>query len=181
MHHEPELETANTKVTDFKTRKAGLEVEVKNIQADPEIIQALEIEREKQTDANADLAGLHDKTDDLQKAYGKSKREYDDLELQFNEGENAIEKAEVELEELLAADSAGEDTFLGFLRRNKPNWAADIGRVVSPETLLRTDLAPVLGDGSDLYGVTIDLEQLKAGRYSSEKPSSRKSSWLGAG
>lgn len=169
LHHEPELETANTKVTDFKTRKAGLEVEVKNIQADPEIIQALEIEREKQTDANADLAGLHDKTDDLQKAYGKSKREYDDLELQFNEGENAIEKAEAELEELLAADSAGEDTFLGFLRRNKPNWAADIGRVVSPETLLRTDLAPVLGDGSDLYGVTIDLEQLKAGRYSSEE------------
>ena len=61
------------------------------------------------------------------------------------------------------------DTLLGFLRRNKPNWSANIGRVVSPETLLRTDLAPVLGEGSDLYGITIDLEQLKAGRYSSEE------------
>lgn len=135
----------------------------------PTLIQALEIERQKQTDANADLTNLHDKTDGLQKTYGKAKREYDDLELQVNQVEMAIEDAEGELEELLAADAAGEDTFLGFLRRNKPNWAADIGRVVSPETLLRTDLAPVLGDGRDLYGVTIDLEQLKAGRYSSEE------------
>lgn len=169
LRHEPELDVANTKVTELKTQKAGLEVEVKKIQADPESIQALEIERQKQTDANADLTDLHDKTDGLQKTYSKAKREYDDLELQVNEGENAIEKAEAELEELLAADAAGDDTFLGFLRRNKPNWAADIGRVVSPETLLRTDLAPVLGDGRDLYGVTIDLEQLKAGRYSSEE------------
>ena len=28
LHHEPELDTANTKVTDLKTQKAGLEVEV---------------------------------------------------------------------------------------------------------------------------------------------------------
>jgi hypothetical protein len=169
LRHEPELDAANTKVTDLKTEKAGLEVEVKNTQADPEIIQALEMEREKQTNANTDLTELHDKTDALQKAHIKAKREVDDLELQANEGEMAIEKAEVELEELLAADAAGEDTFLGFLRRNKPNWAADIGRVVSPETLLRTDLSPVLGEGSDLYGVTVDLEQLKASRYSSEE------------
>lgn len=169
FRHEPELEAASAKVTDFKTQKAGLEVEVKKIQADPETTQALEIERQKQTDANADLTDLHDKTDGFQKTYGKAKREYDDLELQVNQVEMAIEDAEGELEELLAADAAGEDTFLGFLRRNKPNWAADIGRVVSPETLLRTDLAPVLGDGRDLYGVTIDLEQLKAGRYSSEE------------
>lgn len=169
LRHEPELDTANTKVTDFKTTKAGLEVEVKNVQADPETIEALEMARQKQTDANTELTQLHDKTDGLQKTYSKAKREYDDLELQVNGGEDAIEKAEAELEELLAADSAGEDTFLGFLRRNKPNWAADIGRVVSPETLLRTDLSPVVGDGIDLYGVTIELEQLKAGRYSSEE------------
>lgn len=169
LRHEAELDAANTKVTELKTQKAALEVEVKNIQADRETVLALEMEREKQTNANTDLSELHDKTDGLQKALTRAKREYDDLELQFNEGENAIEKAEVELEDLLAAESAGEDTFLGFLRRNKPNWASDIGRVVSPETLLRTDLAPVLGEGRDLYGVTIDLEQLKAGRYSSEE------------
>lgn len=167
--HEPEQDAANIKVTDLKTRKAGLEVEVKSAQADPGTIEVLEIERQKQTDANADLTELHDKTAGLQKTYNKAKREYDDLELQVNEGENAIDKAEAELDELLAADSAGEDTFLGFLRRNKPNWATHIGRVVPPETLLRTDLSPVLGNGTDLYGVTIDLERLKAGRYSSEE------------
>lgn len=167
--HESELEAANTKVTDLKTEKAALEVELKKVQADPDSLDALEIERQRQGEANTALADLHDKTDGLQKTYNKAKREYDDLELQCNEGDAAIEKAEIELEELLAADSAGEDTLLGFLRRHKPNWAADIGRVVSPDTLLRTDLSPVLGQGSDLYGVTIDLDRLKAGRYSSEE------------
>jgi len=169
LRHEPELETANTKITEFKTQQAALGVEVKQVQADPDALQFLAIERQKQTDANDELSDLHDKTNGLQKTYNKFRRDYDDLELQVNGGDNAIEKAETELEELLAADSAGDDTFLGFLRRNKPNWAADIGRVVSPETLLRSDLAPVLSDGSTLYGVSIDLDQLTAGRYSSEE------------
>ena len=80
-----------------------------------------------------------------------------------------IEIAEGELEQLLAADNASEDSLIGFLRRHKPDWAASIGKLVDPETLLRTDLSPMLGHGDDLYGVAIDLEKLKAGRFSSEE------------
>ena len=73
----------------------------------------------------------------------------------------------VALEQLLAADNASEDSLIGFLRRHKPDWPASIGKLVDPETLLRTDLSPMLGHGDDLYGVAIDLEKLKAGRFSS--------------
>lgn len=169
QRQERELEAVNCKVTELRGSEAGLVVEVRNAQADPEVLAALEHERQKQTDANTELESLHDKTDPLQKAYSKIKCEFEELELQINAGEVAIEEAETAMEELLAADSASEDTLLGFLRRNKPNWAANIGRLVSPETLLRNDLAPQLGEGNDLYGVSIDVEKLKAGRYASEE------------
>jgi len=169
QRQEPELEAVNSKVSELRGNEAGLMVEVRNALADPEVLAALERERQKQIDANTDLASLHDKTDPLQKAYSKVKREFEELELQINAGEVAIEEAESALEELLAADNASEDTLLGFLRRNKPNWATNIGRLVAPETLLRNDLAPQLGEGNDLYGVSIDVEKLKAGRYTSEE------------
>lgn len=169
QRHESELEAANQKVTELKTEEAGLASDLRNAQADPEVVEALQMERQKQTDANADLATLHDKTEGLQKSQGKLRREFEEIELQINSGETAIEDTQEELDQLLAADNASEDTLLGFLRRNKPNWASNIGRLVSPETLLRTDLSPVISDGCDLYGIAIDLEKLKAGRFSSEE------------
>lgn len=169
QRQEPELDAVNSKVTEHRGNEAGFVVEVRNAQADPLVLAALERERQKQTEANAELSSLHEKTDTFQKACSKVKREFEELELQINAGEVAIEEAESALEELLAADSAGEDTLLGFLRRNKPNWATNIGRLVAPETLLRNDLAPQLGDGNDLYGVSIDVEKLKAGKYASEE------------
>jgi len=169
QRHEPEREAADINVRKLQKEEAGLSVEARNAQADPEALKALEIERQRQIDANADLSNLHDKTESFQKAHNKIKRDFDELELQINSGEVTIEKTQEELEELLAADNASEDTFLAFLRRNKPNWAADIGRVVSTETLLRSDLSPVIAGGTDLYGVAIDLENLKASRFSSEE------------
>lgn len=169
QRHEPELEAASQKVTELKTEEAGLASDLRNAQAEPEVVEALQMERQKQTDANTELATLHDKTEGFQKTQSKLRREFEEIELQINSGETAIEDAQEELDQLLAADNASEDTLLGFLRRNRPNWASNIGRLVSPETLLRTDLSPVIGDGNDLYGVAIDLEKLKAGRFSSEE------------
>lgn len=169
QRQEPEIEAANKKVTELLGLQAGLEVEVRNAQADPELLVGLERERKKQTEASNELENLHENTESLQKVYNKVYREFVDIELQVNAGEVAIEEAETDLEKLLAADNASEDTLLGFLRRNKPNWAANIGRLVSSETLLRNDLAPQLGQGNDLYGVSIDVDKLKAGRFSSEE------------
>ena len=80
----------------------------------------------------------------------------------MNGSQQSLEKAEGELQDVIDAGNAGEETLLGFLRANKPDWAQDIGRLVSEKTLLRSDLAPVLTGGIDLFGVSIDLEQLDA-------------------
>lgn len=93
----------------------------------------------------------------------------------MNGSQQLLEKAEGELQDVIDAGNAGEETLLGFLRANKPDWAQDIGRIVSEKTLLRSDLTPVLTGGSDLFGVSIDLEQMDAPGLLRKKASSRKS------
>lgn len=178
LRHETELETANTKITEFKTQQAALGVEVKQVQADPEALQFLAIERQKQTDANDGCPIFTTRPMGSRKPTTNSGATTTIWSCRLT-GENAIEKAETELEELLAADSAGDDTFLGFLRRNKPNWAADIGRVVSPETLLRTDLAPVLAMEALFTAYPSIWINSRRDVTRPKKPSSRKSNWSG--
>lgn len=169
QRHEAELESVTARVSELQGEKSGLEVEVRTAQADPVVQETLDIERQKQFDAHDVLEKLRENTELLQKAHGTIVRDFEELEKQINEGEIAIETAEVELEQLLAANGASEDSLIGFLRRHKPDWAASIGKLVGPETLLRTDLSPMQSQGNDLYGVAIDLEKLKAGRFSSEE------------
>ncbi|MBP8168417.1 MAG: ATP-binding protein [Azonexus sp.] len=169
QRHETELETVSARVTELQGEKSGLEVEVRTAQADPAVQETLDIERQKQSDANDALEKLRESAEPLRRSHQNIVRDFEELESQINAGETAIEIAEGELEQLLAADNASEDSLIGFLRRHKPDWPASIGKLVDPETLLRTDLSPMLGHGDDLYGVAIDLEKLKAGRFSSEE------------
>lgn len=166
---EAELGAVSAKLAELRTEEAGLAVEVRNALPDPDIQAALDAERQVQTEASDHLENLRNGTETLQKAQQNIKRAFDDFELQVSSGEVAIENIQEELGKLLAANNAGEDTLLGFLRRNKPNWVANIGRLVSEETLLRTDLSPVVGDGDNFYGIGIELDRLKAGRFTSEE------------
>lgn len=167
--HETELETISARVTELKGEKSGLEVEVRAAQADPVTQNILDSERQKQSDFGNTLETLRESAESLQKSYQKILRDFEELENQINAGETGIEISEGELERLLAADSAREDSLIGFLRRHKPDWATTIGKLIDPKILLRTDLSPMLSNGNDLYGVVIDLEKLKTGVFSSEE------------
>ena len=167
--HEPEMEAASSKVTEMRTEEAGLIVKVSHAHPDPAIQEEVRVARKAQVDANAAREKLRDGTIPLNTAHQKIKQTFEELELQINNGEVAIEKIQAELDKLLAAVNAGEDTLLGFLRQNKPNWATSIGRLISEETMLRTDLSPAVSDGDDLYGIGIDLERLSSGRFASEE------------
>lgn len=169
VRQESEREDAGNMVNQFKLEKSVLEASLKNVQPDPESQEALRIARQGVSDANQNLQSLHEKTKGLEKIQAQLRQQFEDLETQINNGELAKENTQAELERLVAANNADEDTLLGFLRLNKPEWVSDIGRVIPEDILLRNDLAPSLADGTHLYGVNIDLEKLNVGRFASEE------------
>ncbi|WNC67405.1 ATP-binding protein [Thalassotalea nanhaiensis] len=58
----------------------------------------------------------------------------------------------------------GENTLLEFLRKEHNGWEADLGKVINPELLMRTDLAPSLADIDNkltsIYGVLLDIDAI---------------------
>lgn len=169
LRHETELAQLRDRHSQLKADSARLRERVANAQADQALLAALETAREAERAAAGTLAELHDKSAELQRAASTLRAAFTELETRIDRANVAIEHDQDALEKLLAAESAGEDTLLGFLRKNKPDWEANIGKLVSEEMLLRRDLAPSIGDGDDLYGVCVDLEKLHAGRFANEE------------
>lgn len=136
---------------------------------DKRLDEALAEERRKLAEASEILDKLHEGTGALDSALKKAQTAFNEAEEMLNGSLNTVEKIELEIARLLAAGNAGENTLVGFLRLQKPDWHLNIGRIVSEETLLRTDLAPHLAEGQDLYGVGIAIDKIAASRLTSEE------------
>ena len=167
--HRAELAGLNSNVATLGAEAAKLEVEARNPQPDPEAQQAYDLELEAAQEAMRRIDDLRGGLEPLERKLSRAQQQVVDEEAMMNGSQQSLEKAEGELQDVIDAGNAGEETLLGYLRANKPDWAQDIGRLVSEKTLLRSDLAPVLSGGNDLFGVSIDLEQLDASRLASEE------------
>jgi len=114
---------------------------------------------------------------DATAAYDKSEQEHSLESVEFDETDKKIQglhsqkAAEIaRREHLLSLSNAAPGTLLHFLREYRPEWTADIARVVPEELLLRDDLAPSLTGSSELslYGVSVELAAIDAPRASDE-------------
>ncbi|MCU7555184.1 ATP-binding protein [Alteromonas sp. ASW11-19] len=65
----------------------------------------------------------------------------------------------------------GKGSLLEYLRANVENWEASLGKVLRPELLERTDLAPGTATGDSLYGVTLALAALETPEYAATEQS----------
>ena len=165
--HEDERSRAESRLSQLRVVEAGLQVEARNPRPEPELLRLLEVARKNFGETGSKLETLRDATPTLHRAKDVAKLQFEAHEGQINAGLFAAESIQNALIVLLAAESAGDDTLIGFLRAHKPNWAADIGRIVPEEMLLRKDLSPELSSGADLYGVSVDLTQMQSGRFTS--------------
>lgn len=167
-HRNQEFETGEG-LTALLLEEGKLQLLSQNPPRDKRLDDALAEERRKLAEASNILEKLHDGTGALDGALKKAHTAFIEAEEMLNGSLNTVEKIELEIERLLAAGNAGENTLLGFLRLHKPDWHLDIGRIVSEENLLRTDLAPQLAEGQDLYGVGIAIDKIAASRLTSEE------------
>lgn len=74
-----------------------------------------------------------------------------------------LRQQKADLEQKLKKYSA---TLIEFLDRQKPDWRDDIGKIIHEDLLLRTDLYPDKGQGNDLFGIKLNLQQLSSTQLS---------------
>lgn len=131
----------------------------KNPVVDPAIDQAIEEKNDSLSEA-AILVG------EIETQMQTQERAITAIQLESSNLDQAIEKANVAfanqldaIEKIKLANSPEEDSLLQFLRLNRPDWSANIAKVINPALLYRTDLHPQLSEISDsLYGISMELE-----------------------
>ncbi|WAJ70455.1 ATP-binding protein [Catenovulum adriaticum] len=88
-------------------------------------------------------------------------------------------KREKQVEAVEALLYPGEQTLLEFLRKQQPEWELDIGKVIHPDLLKRSDLAPQLAQAltqdstTGIYNVLVDLSAIETPEYAQSEQTLR--------
>ncbi|MDG1733633.1 MAG: ATP-binding protein [Thalassotalea sp.] len=109
--------------------------------------------------ARSELSSLQD---ELQQAKYQQMASHEKL----NKARNVVNTAKQRLTQVEAWLYPGDNTLLEFLRKDYPGWENQLGKVINPELLSRTDLAPAFSEAfnindaakSTLYGVLVDTD-----------------------
>ncbi|HGM6965041.1 TPA: ATP-binding protein [Pseudomonas aeruginosa] len=173
--------TQQRELEELRGRQSGLASQCAREEAAVDHLKTIEVLPHAQVELNQAQQSIDDQQAVLE--------EYQRVVKSMREGEEALHREQVALgaayqgtelqkegfqneRALLKAQlSASSETLLGFLRRNHPNWTDNIARLVSVETLMRTDLNPALVKevNQSLYGVELSLNVLPFASIASEE------------
>lgn len=152
-----ELESAR----DTLQREAGgLEIAVASPQPAPHFVETRDRAQEALNDATNKLRNAEKAYEEAERHHHLETQEFERIDRRIASLRLQLQGSEDRRGRLLSLSNAAPSTLLHFLREHRPAWVNDIALVVPESLLLRDDLAPSLTDGSDLYGVSIDLSVL---------------------
>jgi hypothetical protein len=134
---------------------------VANPPADPVAVEALETKRTEMEVFRAKMLATQGGRPALEARKTQFGREYAEQEIVFNGLRRRAEDIEANHQRLLLHLNPDKDSLLHFLRTNKPDWPADIAKVIREDVLVMNGLSPSIdGVAGSLYGVSLELSRL---------------------
>jgi hypothetical protein len=105
----------------------------------------------------------------LEEQKNQTGRAYTEQEAILNELSLRAKGVEAEIQRLLTHLDPDKNSLLHFLRTNKPDWPANIAKVIREDILTMNELSPSIESGVDsLYGVSLELSRLDSTLCSDE-------------
>lgn len=134
---------------------------VANPPADPVAVEALEMKRTEIEVLRDEILATQGGRTTLEARKTQSGREYVEQDSVLNGFRRRAEDIEANHQSLLAHLNPDKDSLLHFLRTNKPDWPADIAKVIREDVLTMNGLSPSIdGVAGSLYGVSLELSRL---------------------
>ncbi|WP_199610847.1 ATP-binding protein [Flocculibacter collagenilyticus] len=82
------------------------------------------------------------------------------------------QEKQTQVEKVEALLYPGHNTLLEYLRKERPEWADTIGKVINPALLNRNDLKPLLAQpDTSLYGLLLELNNIEQPEYAQSEHS----------
>ncbi|GAA0855972.1 ATP-binding protein [Aliiglaciecola litoralis] len=111
-----------------------------------------------------------------QKAFQQASQQRLKANNQLEERRRQHLEAQHQVERIEAVLYPQENSLLEFLRKERPNWQEDLGKVIHPDLLKRKDLKPALDKKAQgLFGINLDLHSLDTPEYAQSEQALQKS------
>ncbi|MBU1776140.1 MAG: ATP-binding protein, partial [Gammaproteobacteria bacterium] len=134
---------------------------VNNPPADPATVEALEKKRIDLDSLREEMRIAQSGRLPLDEKKVQTGRSYAEQEKILSGMRRRAEDVETKHQRLLTHLNPNKDSLLHFLRTNKPDWPADIAKVIREDVLTMNGLSPSIDGGVDsLYGVSLELSHL---------------------
>lgn len=134
---------------------------VVNPPADPVAVDALEKKRTEMEVLREEMRVTQGGRSTLEAQKTQSGREYAEQEMVLNGLRRRAEDIDANHQRLLTHLNPDKDSLLHFLRTNKPDWPADIAKVIREDVLTMNGLSPSIdGVANSFYGVSLELSRL---------------------
>ncbi|MBB3103990.1 ATP-binding protein [Azomonas macrocytogenes] len=165
----------HTQELQLKVERNRLEQQIDNSGHTEEENRALAIfeQRLERADEELEASAARVKEEEIGERQRRARRDAADHLLR--QANRRLEDRQSQLDELKRVLYPGHYTLLEFLRREQPGWEEQIGKVVHPELLQRTDLKPTLTEHAQatLFGVLLDLSALETPEHAASEQTLR--------
>lgn len=159
----PTIDAAQDLLDSANQALGATKANLANPQPDPELVEELDRQTGKSTDARTKWQDSVDAQRVAQQQYDDAKTAYGVAERQLNNLVSESDRVDVELKQLRLRATPGECSVLYALRLQRPDWTQDIAKVIREDLLVRTDLSPVVKELQEgIYGLQLDLDRLDA-------------------
>jgi len=125
------------------------------------------------SEATHEEDGCRDGLKQLEQRLRDTKRQRNDADSVLNRAYQQRQQHQQQKIDCEALLYPGQNTLLEFLRKEKPGWEAELGKILRPELLKRNDLHPHLADeeGTAFFGLHLNLNNLELPSYAESEKS----------
>lgn len=169
--HNRTLDEANDEAKAYAERIGWLNGRINDAQASPELVMQKDAKDAECEEARKEVERARKRRDDAHRDRLAAKARFDEADRELGRIHARLQEHKGALQAAMQVGEAAPGTLIHFLRDNVPEWRENIGKLVSRELLLRTDLVPELDDvtSQTLYGVRLRLDRIEAPWHAHEE------------
>ena len=125
--------------------------------------QSLAIFEQRREQAQSEADAADDAVRGLERREQQQRRQRDDADTELRGARRQVEQRQRELDAVQHLLYPGRHSLLEFLRRERPEWEARLGKLIDPALLQRADLKPVLTEPAQdaAFGLQLDLAAIE--------------------
>lgn len=161
------IDSFNQQKSEIQLRQKELQVYIDNVHYTSEEQLQLDVFENRINQVNEEIEIVRQKLDEFKEREFSQKKKVDLADQQLSKATQTLLQCQQETEKLNQFLNPKKNSLLDSLRKENPGWEMNLGKVINPELLQRSDLKPDYTNKTEttFYGLNLDLSNIELPEY----------------